>query len=378
MNKDIVKLREKRSQRTGVKSLYLEMNRDGRRTFEFLHLYLKPGKDPATKAVNKAALEAAKTIQAKRIVEIQRGEADILAPKSRAVLFTDYIDEYLQRHSQMSPSHRKGMLITKQRWIDYAGDKVRIKEITPRMLTGFGEYLRGELTRYFYSNKDGAERQASTVVRLRPNSVRMHYDRIVWVLNAAHKDGLLPFNPAARVDAKEKPRIEKVERPYLTADELASLVATPCPDPELKRAFLFSCYTGLRKSDVQALTWDNIYNRSISVRMQKTGSPITIPLSPTAEKYLGTRGKKTEHPFTFKSDRQMYRDLVAWGNAAGIEKHVTFHMSRHTFATLALTYGADIYTISKLLGHTNLKTTQIYAQIVDKKKEEAVNLIPEF
>lgn len=378
MKKDIVILRERKSPRTGVSSLFLEMNRDGKRTYEFLHLYLKPGKDPATKAANKATLEAAKTIQARRIVEIQRGEADILSPRSRAVLFTEYVDEYLERHSQMSPSHRKGMLITRRRWVDYAGENVRIKEITPRMLTGFAEYLRGDLKRNYYSRKDGVERQASTVVRLRPNSIRTHYDRIVWILNAAHNDGLLPFNPATRVDAKEKPRTEKVERGYLTAGELARLVATPCPDPELKRAFLFACYTGLRKSDVQALTWDNIYNRIVSVRMQKTGSPITIPLSPTAEKYLGTPGQKADHPFTFKSERQMNRDLLAWAEAAGVEKHVTFHMARHTFATIALTYGADIYTVSKLLGHTNLKTTQIYAQIVDKKKEEAVNLIPEF
>lgn len=377
-SKDIVRLREKKSQRTGISSLYLELNRDGKRTYEFLRLYLNPGKDPATKAANKATLEAAKTIQAKRIVEVQRGEADILSPRSRAVLFTDYIDEYLQRHSQMSPSHRKGMLITKRRWVDYAGEKVTVKGITPKMLTGFAEYLHGDLKRNYFSRKDGVEKQASTVVRLKPNSIRTHYDRIVWVLNAAHNDGLLPFNPASRVDAKEKPRTEKVERGYLTAGELARLVAAPCPDPEIKRAFLFACYTGLRKSDVMALTWGNISNKSISVRMQKTGDPITIPLSTAAEKYLGAPGKKTEHPFTFKSERQMYRDLLVWAENAGVDKHVTFHMSRHTFATMALTYGADIYTVSKLLGHSNLKTTQVYAQIVDKKKEEAVNLIPEF
>ena len=370
--KDIVILRQRKSPRTGVVSLFLETNREGRRTYEFLHLYLNPGKDPVTKATNRATLEAAKTIQAQRILEIQRGEAGITAPKGKAVLFSEYFEEYLKNHPQMSESHKKGMRTTLKRWTDYTGE-VRVKEITPKMLIGFSQYLRKDLKRQYLS-KEG--RRAHTTVRLKPNSIRTHYDRIVWVLNAAQNDGVIRENPARRVDLTSKPKTEKTERGYLTAEEVKALVDTPCPNPELKRAFLFACYTGLRKSDVYALTWDNIYNSSIRIRMQKTGDPITIPLSESAKKYLGQRNG--DHPFTTNSDRQMNRDLLKWAEDAGVKKHVTFHLSRHTFATMALTYGADIYTVSKLLGHNSLKTTQIYAQIVDKKKEEAVNLIPSF
>ena len=379
--KDIVKLKTRKSKRTGVESLFLEMNRDGRRTYEFLNMYLNPGKDSATKAANKATLEAAKTIQARRIVAIQNGEAEILSHRVRSTLFTEYFEEYLENHSQMSASHKKGMRFTLRRWTDYIGKDVRLKDITPKMLLGFAEYLRGDLKRFYNSRKDGVSKPASTIVKLKPNSIRTHYDRIVWVLNSAHSEGLVQVKPATKVDAAAKPKMEKVERGYLTAEELAQLIKTPCPNPELKRAFLFACYTGIRKSDVYALTWDNIYNNVVSFRMQKTGDPITIPLSENAKTYLGARppgAKGTDHPFTGNSDRQIGRDLLSWAGAAGVKKHVTFHMSRHTFGTLAITYGADIYTVSKLLGHSNLKTTQIYAQIVDKKKAEAVNLIPDF
>lgn len=361
-------LKARTSARTGVKSLYLEMNRDGRRTYEFLHLYLNPGRENA--AMNKVTMEAAKTIQARRIVEIQRGEAEILSPRGKSMLMTEYFEEYLRGHAQMSASHRKGMMITFRRWVDFAGKNVRLKDVTPRMLVGYSEYLRGDLLRY-------CSDKSARIVNLRPNSVRMHYDRIVWVLNSAHKEGLIPVNPADRVDATAKPRTEATERGYLTDGDLRKLVRTPCPNPELKRAFLFACYTGLRKSDVYSLSWENIHGNTISLRMQKTKDPITIPLSDAAMKYLGRR-EEHDPPFVSNSERQMYRDLGAWARAAGVTKHVTFHVSRHTFATMALTYGADIYTVGKLLGHKNLKTTQIYAQIVDKKKEAAVNLLPDF
>lgn len=374
-SKDIVKLREKKSPRTGVSSLYLELYRDGKRTFEFLHMYLNPGKDPTTKAVNKATLEAAKTIQAQRIVEVQQGEAKILAPKKQSALFRDQFLLYLEKRPQCSISHRRNLEITLRRWTDYAGENIRLKDITPSTLLGFVEYLRGDLQRNF-TDKDG--NPSSTPVKMKESSIRRHYDRVVWVLNSAHKDGLIPSNPADHIDKASKPKVDGAERAYLTGEDLSSLIKARCPDPELKRAFLFACYTGLRKSDVYAMKWENVQGRCVSIRVKKTHDPITIPLSDNAMKYLGPRKADEELIFKAKSDRQASDDLLTWARNAGVRKHVTFHVSRHTFSTLALTYGADIYTVSKLLGHANLRTTQIYAQIVDKKKEEAVNLIPDF
>ena len=117
----------------------------------------------------------------------------------------------------------------------------------------------------------------------------------------------------------------------------------------------------------------------ISIEMKKTGRPVTIPLSQETRRWL-PEAKGDNVPFFDlpTTATVIGRALRMWAEAAGIRKHLSFHVSRHTFGTMMLTLGADIYTTSKLMGHTNIKTTEIYAKIVDKKKEEAINLIDGF
>ena len=148
----------------------------------------------------------------------------------------------------------------------------------------------------------------------------------------------------------------------------------------MKRAFLFSCFCGLRLSDIRNLTWgglktDGDSNNAIDI--QKTGKRIYLTLSPDALHYLPERGEATDTDTVFNLPTVgcIEEDIEVWRRRAGISKHVTFHTARHTFATMMLTLGADIYTTSKLLGHANIQTTQIYAEIIDSKKREAVNLV---
>lgn len=114
----------------------------------------------------------------------------------------------------------------------------------------------------------------------------------------------------------------------------------------------------------------------VRIVQQKTGDPIDVPLSGNAASQLSERGKKTNHVFKLPMTWVVEEVLKEWATAAGIDKRVTYHVSRHMHVTMLLTYGADIYTVSKLLGHTRVQTTEIYARIVDKKKQEAVDLIP--
>ena len=160
------------------------------------------------------------------------------------------------------------------------------------------------------------------------------------------------------------------------------MAATPCRYPILKRTFLFSCLTGLRKSDIQKLTWSEVqkfgdYTR-IVFKQKKTGGQEYLDISPQAEKYLGERGNPEDPVFTgFTYGAWTSLELQRWSMAANINKNLTFHCGRHTFAVLMLDLGADIYTVSKLLGHKELATTQIYAKVLDKNKQNAVSLIPD-
>jgi integrase len=163
-------------------------------------------------------------------------------------------------------------------------------------------------------------------------------------------------------------------------DELKSLAKTDCRYPDLKNAFLFSCLTGLRWSDVNKLTWDDVQAFDgcywITFNQQKTKGLQYIDLSDQAYSLMGDR--KTGRIFIgLRYSAYMNTELLRWSMAAGIGKHITFHSARHTFAVTQLTVGTDIYTVSKLLGHSDLKTTQIYADIIDSQRKLAMHRIPD-
>lgn len=140
----------------------------------------------------------------------------------------------------------------------------------------------------------------------------------------------------------------------------------------------------MRYSDIKGLEWGKIQEvkdgeKQVEIRQQKTREPLYLPLSSNALQWLPDRGaaKDTDKVFALPHVSTVEKFLPRWAKDAGVNKHITFHVSRHTNATLMLYFGADIYTVSKLLGHTNVKTTQIYAKIVDESKRKAVNLIPQ-
>jgi integrase len=138
---------------------------------------------------------------------------------------------------------------------------------------------------------------------------------------------------------------------------------------------------GLRWSDINALKWGDLQTNGeewrLEIRMIKTRELLYLPLNNVAKNFLPEQGEKdsTDYIFALPTLDCAENTIKQWVEDAGIDKHVTFHCARHTFATLMLTQGADLYTTSKLLGHTDVKTTQIYAKIVDAKKAEAVNLL---
>lgn len=288
-------------------------------------------------------------------------------------------DEY-ERNGQTSCSVLMRSAI--RRMIDYKGKLITLNHIDKEFLIGFIEYLNSDIRDFDKESKD-KKRKPKPLSEVYKEAL---FARIMVALNKAERDGIIVKNPGKDIDRKLKPHAEQKSRCYLTLDEIQKIIDTEYkPDNDIKPAFLFCCFSGLRYSDVQKLTWEEItVNQEgyaqIETTMKKTGKGIIIPLSDNALKWLPERSDQPEAGRIFYKlpDQVNNADvrLRVLIRKAGIDKHVTFHVGRHTFATLTLTYGADLYTVSKLLGHANIRTTQIYAKVIDESKRKAVNLIP--
>jgi len=174
---------------------------------------------------------------------------------------------------------------------------------------------------------------------------------------------------------------------YLTIDQIKAIEVTPCKNPAVRIAFLFACFTGLRISDLQALRDGDIQHNGerleIHYRMQKTQKHQVLVLGAQAVRYLQEaralheyRPAGNDKVFALPSVSHCINVLKVWGNAAGIPFGITTHCARHSFAVLSLQSGVDLYTLSKLMGHADIATTQIYAKMVDSMKTAAMDKLP--
>lgn len=211
------------------------------------------------------------------------------------------------------------------------------------------------------------------------NTIARHMKVIKRYINVARKKDLITKYPFLNY----KIRTEKTHREALTEKELLLLeqyrkgLQTP---NEVLDAFLFSCYTGLRYSDICSFTKQQICisnrKRWIIMRMQKTNNEIRIPISSIFEGKALELSKAIPRPrgilFKLKNNQQTNRELKKIVKEVGIKKHLTFHLARHTCATLLLYRGVSITTVQKILGHQNVKTTQIYSAVTDMTIEREI------
>ena len=258
----------------------------------------------------------------------------------------------------------KHLLLYEERW----GIKdPRLSHIGLNYCQGFARYL---------AQADNARTQIPRPLSI--NTQKKLLIQLETILNKAVRSGLLPSNPCSELDFSFKKTLPK--RHYLTHEEIQRLQHTRCRNEIIKNAFLFSCFCGLRWSDIKSLEWEDIQaygpRWAISKQMVKTGEWVFLPLSESAQSFLPPKNN-CGIVFSLPTPAWVNAVIREWALLAGIQKKVTFHTARHSFATLLLTVGADIYTTSKLLGHTRLSTTQIYAQIMDEKKRRTVMLLDE-
>ena len=370
-----IHLRQRKQSKKGKISLYLEYykgtvtNSDGKvkpiREYEYLDLYLidKP-KTQTDKESNKKTLELAESIKAKRLIDIKNGQHGFSSNVKQNTNFIEYFEKQLQKKSQ-SQGNYGNWESTLKHLIKFAGEKVAFKDIDTTFCEGFKKHLQTAKTQ---SNKN-----------LASSTVASYFTKFRTCLKDAVKDKIILSNPCIDVST---PRTIENKREYLTLDELKNAAKTECRYEVLKRAFLFSCLTGLRWSDIQTLKWSEVQKTDDGYRVvfnqQKTKGLQYLDISDQARAYLGEKDSPDDRVFTgLKYSSYTNIALLQWMLSAGISKHITFHSGRHTFAVLQLTLGTDIYTLSKLLGHTDIKTTEIYADIIDENKRVAANKIPD-
>ncbi len=209
--------------------------------------------------------------------------------------------------------------------------------------------------------------------RVSANSAHLYFVIVKQAINRAVQERIIPRNPAKGIEPIKR---TETEIEYLTQEELQTLADTPCHDPEVKRAFLFCCYTGLRFSDMRSLKWENIDDGKLKFRQKKTGGFEYLPLPEPARKLLFENQLNIPFVFKIKSPQMANLLLKQWAAAAGIRKRLHFHVSRHTAATRLLESGADLYVVSKILGHKSISTTQRYAKVTGAKMAEALNRLP--
>jgi integrase/recombinase XerD len=371
-----VHLRQRKQTKTGQTSLYLEyykgttIGADGRqkpsREYEYLNLYLiDKARSPFDKSHNKETLQLAESIRAKRELEIRSGEYGFSSGFKTNTNFIQYFKQEAEKRYQSKGNYDNWDSAIKH-LIRYAGDRFTFKTVTPHFCEGFKAYL----------TKDA---RTSSYKPLSSSSAASYFNKFKACLKKAVTDRIIPNNPAQGIAT---PKVIENQREYLSLDELKAVARAECRYDTLKRAFLFSCLTGLRWSDIQALQWSQVRQTDegwqIVFHQIKTKGLQYLVISEQARSYLGEAGKPDERVFIgLKYSSYMNVALQQWVMRAGITKTITFHCARHTFAVLQLTLGTEIYTLSKLLGHSELKTTQVYAKIIDEKKREAVNKIPD-
>jgi integrase len=368
-----VKLKEPVRLRTadlknGNKSLYLDIYRDGRRTKQYLKLYLVPEVDYSAKMQNQNTLMQANAIKSEMILKVTNKVAGITDQSHRAtMLYVEWLQIYRDKvMAKKSESARRFIVRLIAEIKEYNGE-VTLGDIDRDYIMGFLDYLQG---RKSYTREHNA---------LSKDSVFNYLAYIRASLNRAVKENIIRKNPFTGIKRNMLFGSE-TKREYLTVDEIKRLIDTPCRREDMKAAFLFSCFCGLRIMDIKLLKWKHITKTQaywqVEITQYKTGKQIYLPLNHNARKWMPEQGELGPEDLVFPKLSIWYdKTLSDWALAADVHKQFSFHVARHTFATLALTAGVDIYTTSQLLGHTTIRHTQRYAKIINSKRIDAVSLL---
>jgi len=331
--------------------IYLDVYANGQRRWESLGLSVPNDKQQA-----KEIMKLVEVCRSKREAQITSGEWGLIDPINGRQTLSEYIETMNKGKNSTIAKALKFINLHNR-------GNIAIANVTEKWIEDFQDFLLNDtkLSKSTAAHYTGVIRQA---------------------LKKAARDRIIPRNPAIGVKSISVPESDKI---YLELSEIKKLAKTELGGvlgAEVKRAFLFGCFTGLRISDIKSLQWGDINREPLQIakRQEKTERKVFIPLHETAWKIINDGAIHNHRALIFpgltKSKTNTNEYLKSWAKKAGIEKTIGWHTARHSFAVISLESGAEIYTVSKLLGHANLRTTQTYAKVTDTLKRKAVNAFP--
>lgn len=364
--KNNVTLREKPLTNGNI-SLYLDIYRDGVRVKEYLKLYIveKP-KSTAERAENKETLRLAEEIRTARQSELNHSAFGLVSPVKQRVYLYEYFENYIAAYTKKDIRMIIGAFARFKSFMEkenpYRKQKMKFDELTPDIIRGYVDYL-----------------QANSV----GEGALGYYQRFKKVITHAVDKGVILRSPCNGIRCIVDEN--SLRKDVLSLEEIQILAQTPYQNTEVRRAFLFCLYAGLRYCDVIDLKYSNVDYSGKRIKFEQTktkghskNSIVIIPLSQTLFTLIGEKPNKDKFIFDLPSHTGCLKALRTWVARAGIDKHITWHCARHSFAVNLLgECQTDIKTVASLLGHSGLKHTEKYTRAVDALKEKAVNALPE-
>lgn len=347
---------------------YLEYIYSGRRVRKSLKV--KVAKDAKDRRRQRLALEAVQLREAKRINEAVQNA--VALRKVRVDFGLEDFDE-----------KRQGLAV----YAAKAAETSKSKKIIMQMVSFLNRFDKRGVS-IGNVNVDFLERFKMYLLEdagLKQKSACIYFRMLKFVMRRAVLDGIIAVNPCDKV--KGIANIE-VEKDVLTIEDIQALEDAKCTGKcgaEIKRAFLFACNTGLRHCDIQTLTWGDIESKGgewlIHKTQQKTKRAVDIVLNSKARALIGA-GEVLHFgsELVFSGLQGMgentgNRTIKRWAKAAGVEKHITWHTARRTFATLLIEAGADVFTAQRLMGHSSISITSVYAKTSMAQKAKAVKAL---
>lgn len=345
-----VKLKE-RILANGVKRYYLVIWNNGIRSYEWLHTVEK-GDDKKQKK------DLAETIRAQVALEIESEGTKFVPKHKKKISITQYFDNYTKNYKQKDIRTIEGTLNKFQEYLQ-----------KPKLPLSSLNQLHIEKYKYYLVHEAGLKGETPYSYWRRFKKVLIHAEKEGYIKESIYKN--------IRWDSKNKKAESTLTKQVLTEDEITILKETRCGNDEVKRAFLFACYTGLGYAEFKKLTWKNIVNQKLVIDRAKTNNEINIKLSNSALKLLGQRSTglifNLKNKRKFLSDTAINKNLRNWIKTAKIEKDITFYCGRHTFAVRLLINGVNLKTVSDALGHKTSAHTIKYLNHVNSIKDEATS-----